>query len=93
MFEEGNTFDGYKSLEKKIKQYEDENFVKLSIKNCTIIQYANRKIKKCKFDDKHRYSYIKYVCKHFGEYATQSKGARPNQRYVVIFSITELYKK
>ena len=48
------------SQERKIKQYKEHNCVKLSIKNCSTIQYANRNIKKNLYDDKHLYSYVKY---------------------------------
>ena len=62
MFEECSRFAVYKSLGSTIEQYKEDNFVKLSNKNCTTIQYANRNIKKNKYDDKHIYSYVRYVC-------------------------------
>lgn len=76
------TFD---ELQKAIQTYEKETNTVLKIVDCRTVNAANKRLQLStndiqSYDDKFKYSYIKYACKHYGDYQARGKGTRPNQR-------------
>ena len=83
--EVGSRFSSFQSLSSAVQQYCAANNVLLVKNNSKTVQAANKKIAKpCDyFPEKMTYSYVHYVCKHYGKgRKSRSVGLRPNQRYV-----------
>ena len=79
-FSVGELFSDYVSLEKKVKDFEITNFVKLSKSDCRKISASSVRCPEKRFNADIVYSEIKYSCCHGGKaYKSRSKGERPNQ--------------
>ncbi|XP_069463556.1 uncharacterized protein [Ambystoma mexicanum] len=78
----GREFSDYESLEEFIFTLGQQQKVFFMKKDCRTVETYNKRIAddQKKYHSKFKYAYIKYVCKHFGIYKSQSKGFRPNQR-------------
>ena len=79
-FEVGQSFQDYGTLERKVKEFEQQNFVKLCKSDCRKIKAASVRCPEKSFKDSVVYSDLKYSCSSGGKaYKSKSKGERSNQ--------------
>jgi hypothetical protein len=80
----GDGFYDFESLTAKVVSIQNLTGVVFSIHDSQLVTTANRtntgKKHKALLDEKFKYRYVKWNCKHFGSVRTTSRGLRPNQK-------------
>lgn len=78
--EVGQTFASWEEFSTFFKAWKSENNVSYCVDISRTVQQANKLLKKKPYHAKFKYSYIRFVCKHYGQHKSKSSGVRPNQR-------------
>jgi hypothetical protein len=76
-------FDSFDEFRGVLDEHERNTYSLFSISDSRTVGKANQLLPddgEGKFQEKFKYSYIRYRCKHGGTYASRGKGDRPNQR-------------
>ena len=78
----GQQFESYEDVEEAIASLSEETFAVFSKQISRTAEAANKEIKEgCSLcPPRLKYSMVKFVCKHYGDPRTCSKGIRPVQR-------------
>ena len=80
-FTVGGRFMTYAEVEKKIHQYENENFIQFYKRDSRRIEAAQKRAPNKNFNKEIVYSELVYSCIHGGKkFKSESKGKRPNQQ-------------
>jgi len=79
-------------LENSLNNYEAKHYCNFTKSNSRTIEGAKKKGLKRYINPKLEYAEIDYVCVNGGQYKTQSKGIRPQQRFVYKNYIDTLYR-
>ncbi|XP_055879932.1 uncharacterized protein LOC106050329 isoform X2 [Biomphalaria glabrata] len=79
--EVGKEFTSWESFQHALDQYSRESKVVYIVGTCKPVEAANRNESlQIKFPTKFKYCFARMLCKHYGNYTSQSIGQRPNQR-------------
>ena len=79
-FMQGKKFDSFDDLDKKIQQYQKENYVQFYKRDSRTIETAIKRAPKRKFRPEIKYSELVYSCVHGGKkFKSSCTGKRPLQ--------------
>ncbi|XP_078516507.1 uncharacterized protein LOC144781502 isoform X1 [Lissotriton helveticus] len=89
----GKEFADYETLDEFVSSLGKQQKVVFLKKDCRTVETFNKRVAvdQRKYNMKFKYAYIKYVCKHFGDYKSKSTGIRPNQRTFKIGCNAKIY--
>ncbi|XP_069063571.1 uncharacterized protein [Pleurodeles waltl] len=89
----GKEFVDYETLDQFVASLGKQQNVVFLKKDCRTVETFNKRVAvdQRKYNMKFKYAYIKYVCKHFGDYKSKSTGIRPNQRTFKIGCNAKIY--
>ena len=77
----GKFYSDYDDLDKVVKQFEQDNYVKLYKKESRTIEASKKRCPNRKFNPKVKYSEVSFACIHNGKYKPNTKtGERPNHK-------------
>ncbi|KAH9525563.1 hypothetical protein Btru_001695 [Bulinus truncatus] len=79
--EVGKEFSSWESFQNALDMYSKDNKVVYIVGTCKPVESANKNESlQYKFPSKFKYCFARMLCKHFGNYTSQSLGQRPHQR-------------